>query len=144
MTRRTSEQGQTSLLILGFFLVAILLVVVVVDASTAYLRRQQLDAVADGAVLAAADAIQGEQVYEQGLGERAVLDPELARHQVAAYLSLVGAQRRYPGLSYRVSTTGSSVEVRVTTPLDLPFAPPGWADQTQVTGTAAAVVEVLE
>jgi hypothetical protein len=142
--RRTSEQGQTSLLIAGFFLVAILLVVVVVDASAAYLRRQQLDAVADGAALAAADAIQGPQVYEGGLGERAAIDPQQARHEVADYLEQIGARGSYPGLSYRVSTTQDSVEVRVTTPLELPFAPPGWAERTQVTGTAAAYVEVLE
>ena len=57
MSRRTKDDGQTSLLIVGFFLVAVLLVVVVVDASAAYLRRQELDALADGAALAAADAV---------------------------------------------------------------------------------------
>lgn len=144
MSGRTSERGQTSLLILGFFLVAILLVVVVVDASAAYLRRQQLDAVADGAALAAADAIRGEQVYEDGLGERAELDPQQARQHVAAYLQRLGAHASYPGLSYQVTTTLDSVEVRVTTPLDLPFAPPGWAERTEVTGTSAAFVEVLD
>ena len=89
--RRSEESGQTSLLIVGFFLVAVLLVVVVVDASAAYLRRQQLDALADGAALAAADGIQGAQVYEQGLGERAAIDPELARTYVADYLERLGA-----------------------------------------------------
>jgi hypothetical protein len=144
VTRRTPETGQTSLLIVGFFLVAILLVVVVVDASAAYLRRQQLDAVADGAVLAAADGIRTEAVYTEGLGERAGLDPVQARRHVAAYLQQIGARRSYPGLTYRVSVTEESVEVRVSTPLDLPLAPPGWAESAVVTGTAAALVQVLE
>jgi uncharacterized membrane protein len=138
------ESGQTSLLIVGFFVVAVLLVVVVVDASAAYLRRQELDALADGAALAAADAVREELVYTEGLGETAQLDPVAARQQVAGYLRGVGAHGRYAGLRYTVSAGPDSVEVRVTTPLKLPFAPPGWAERTEVTGTAVAIVEVGE
>lgn len=141
---RRREGGQTSLLIVGFFLVALLLVVVVVDASAAYLRRQQLDAVADGAALAAADGVQGEHVYTGGLGERAEIDPVAARAYVDQYLEQVGAFRRYAGLTYRVTTSADAVQVRVTTPLDLPFAPPGWAEQATVTGRAAAFVQVTD
>jgi pilus assembly protein TadC len=138
-----SERGQTSLLIVGFFLVAVLLVVVVVDASAAYLRRQELDALADGAALAAADAVREEEVYTEGLGEGpAQLDPVAAREQVAAYLRSIGAGGRYPGLRYTVSAWEDSVEVRVSTPLKLPFAPPGWGKHTDVSGTAVAVVAV--
>lgn len=143
MNRRTAEGGQTSLLIVGFFLVAVLLVVVVVDASAAYLRRQELDALADGAALAAADAVREEEIYTDGLGEGlAALDPVAARAQVADYLGRVGAHGRYPGLRYTVIAGDESVEVRVTTPLKLPFAPPGWTSRTDVTGTAVAIVEV--
>ena len=70
-----SQHGQTALLIVGFAVVALLMVGVVVDASAAYLRRSGLDSLADGAALAAADGIQGRQVYEGGLGERAEIDP---------------------------------------------------------------------
>jgi hypothetical protein len=138
------EEGQTSLLIVGFFLVAVLMVVVVVDASAAYLRRQALDSVADGAALAAADGVQGEQVYTGGLGERAQIDPVVARRYVAEYLAATGAHARYPGLSYSVGTGADAVRVRVTAPLDLPFSPPGWADDTLVTGTAASYVVVTD
>jgi uncharacterized membrane protein len=144
VNRRRAEEGQTTLLLVGFFLVAVLLVVVVVDASAAYLRRQRVDALADGAALAAADAIAAEQVYLGGLGERADLDPGLARSHVAEHLRVVGAHRAYPGLSFRVRTTVNSVEVRVTAPLELPFAPPGWAEHTRVSGTAAAFVQVID
>jgi uncharacterized membrane protein len=143
MSRRT-ERGQTSLLIVGSFLIAVLLVVVVVDASAAYLRRQELDALADGAALAAADAIREEQVYTQGLGETAQLDPVTARAQVAEYFSRIGAHTRYGGLRYAVTAGPESVQVRVTTPLKLPFSPPGWDGRTDVTGTAVAIVEVGE
>ncbi len=136
------ERGQTSLLIMGFFLVSLLLTVVVVDASAAYLRRQQLDAVADGAALAAADGVQGEQVYTGGLGDRAVVDPVTARRYVAGYLRQTGARRRYPGLTFQVRSTGTTVVVTVRTRLTLPFSPPGWDPRARVSGTAAAVVQV--
>jgi uncharacterized membrane protein len=141
VSRRT-EGGQVSVLIVGFSVVAILLVVVVVDASAAYLQRQRLDGVADGAALAAVDGIESESVYEQGLGERADIDPMTARQLVAAYLQGVGAHR-YHGLNYTVATTPDSVSVRVTAPLELPLAPAGWTRGTSVTASAAAFVEVV-
>jgi len=140
--RRRNEHGQATVLIVGFAVVAILLVVVVVDASAAYLQRQRLDAVADGAALAAVDGIESEQIYEQGLGERADIDPALARQLVAGYLQGVGAHR-YRGLSYTVATTPDSVSVRVTAPLELPLAPSGWMRGTTVTASAAAFVAVV-
>lgn len=142
--RRTNEDGQTAVLVVGFFLVAALLLVVVVDASAAYLRRQRLDSLADGAVLAAVDGIQGEQVYAGGLGDRAQIDPAVARQYVAAYLADVGARGSFPGLAYRVTTTTDSVEVRVEASLKLPLTPPGWGARTTVSGDAAAYVEIVD
>ncbi len=139
---RRGEAGQTSVLMVGFFLVVALLVVVVVDASAAYLRRQRLDSLAGGAALAAVDGIRDEQVYEEGLGVRAVLDPVVARDHVADYLARTAAGQ-YPGLRWDISTTPDSVEVEVSAPLELPIAPPGWVGGT-VTGRAAAHVAVSD
>jgi hypothetical protein len=89
--RRGGERGQATVLIIGFTVVAVMMVAMVVDASAAYLRRTALDSLADGAALAAADGIQGRQVYEGGLGHRAEIDPVVARRVVAE-------QRRGPSL----------------------------------------------
>ncbi|HET8718404.1 MAG TPA: pilus assembly protein TadG-related protein [Nocardioidaceae bacterium] len=140
--RARPEHGQTSLMIIGLSIVLLMMVAVVVDASAAYLRRQGLDALADGAALAAADGVQGRQVYERGLGEHAAIDPVAARRYVADYLVATGAAARYPGLTYRVDATTASVVVRVSAPLDLPITPPGWAQDPTVTGTAASYVIV--
>jgi hypothetical protein len=140
VSHRRDQHGQTSVLIIGFFLVAVLLVVVVVDASAAYLQRQRLDALADGAALAATQAVEGEQVYTEGLGERAQLDPAEARRHVAAYLRRVSRER----LGFRVRTTSDSVTVEVSQVLDLPLVPPGWTDRTTVTGRAASYVDVVD
>src|SRR5689334_23875268 len=119
------ERGTASIHIVGFAVVAIMLVGVAVDASAAYLRRTGLDSLADGAALAAADGIQGRQVYEGGLGQRAEIDPEVARLYVGEYLRATGAAIKYPGLSYDVTATTDSVVVHVVAPLHLPITPPG-------------------
>ena len=141
MTAR-DDSGQTTLLILGLAVVVLMAVGVVVDASAAYLRRSGLDSLADGAALAAADGIEGRQVYEDGLRERARIDPAVARAFVADYLGASGAARHYPGLGYEVDATTDRVVVRVTAPLDLPITPPGWPRRPVISGTAAAFVVV--
>jgi hypothetical protein len=141
---KRAESGQASLLIIGLAVVVAMLVAMVVDASAAYLRRQGLDSLADGAALAAADGVQGEQVYRGGLGKRAQIDPEAARAYVADYLWATGAVSKYPGLTYLVEASADSVLVRVSAPLDLPITPPGWERRPVITGTAASFVVVSE
>lgn len=136
------ETGQTALLIVGFFLVAVLLIGVVVDASAAYLQRQSLSALADGAALAAADGVEEEQVYVEGLDAYADIDPAVAEAYVRDYLARSGAARRFPGLAVQVQPAGKSVTVRMTAPLRLPIPPPGFAEQVVIGAAASAVVIV--
>ncbi|MGH3509609.1 MAG: pilus assembly protein TadG-related protein [Nocardioidaceae bacterium] len=143
MRRQRSERGQTALLIVGFAIVAIMLVAVVVDASAAYLRRQGLDSLADGAALAAADGVQGRQVYRGGLGEHARVDPVAAAVYVAEYLRETAAAVRYPGLGYQVRVVADRITVRVSAPLSLPITPPSWASRPVISATAASYVVVV-
>lgn len=131
-------------LIIGFTVVVALVVAVVVDASAAYLRRQGLNSAADAAALAATDGLQGEQVYTEGLGRRAEIDPEAARRYVATYLATSGAARRFPGLSHSVRTTGDTVIVRLVAPTDLPLRVGDVGTRVQITGEAASVVVVSD
>jgi len=138
------QRGQTSVLIIGFAVVVLLMIVVVVDTSAAYLRRQGLDSLADGAALAAADGVEAERVYVQGLDKRAQINPELAESHAADYLSAMEASGKYPGFGYSVQTTSDSVVVRVSAPLDLPFVLPGWGKRPLISATAAAFVAVSD
>jgi hypothetical protein len=142
--RACDDCGQTSLLIVGFTAVVVMMVALVVDASAAYLQRQGLHSVADGAALAAADGVQGEHVYTEGLADYAAVDPVAARPNAAAYLETVGAAERYPGLRYDVTVERDSVVVRVRAPLDLPLTPPGWTPRATISATAAALVVVQD
>ncbi|CAN5171946.1 hypothetical protein BH18ACT9_BH18ACT9_13220 [soil metagenome] len=138
------DRGQATALIVGFFVVALLMVGVAVDASAAYLRRQGLDSLADAAALAAADGLQGQQVYEGGLGERALIDPAAARVLVDDYVQAAGATTTYPGLQWQVDASAERVVVRMSAPLDLPIVVPGVDSRPVISSTAASYVVVSD
>lgn len=126
MTRR-GERGSTTPLILAFVAVVLLLVAVVVDASAAYLARQRLDELADGAALQGADlGAQGRDAYDGGLatGDLAITRRE-AERAVHAYLRESGAQQDHPGLRAAVRVEGDRVVVELVVPVDLPLGVPG-------------------
>ncbi len=128
-----------SVLIVGFAVVVLMMVVVVTDISKVFLVRRDLDATADGAVLAAANGLAA--IYAQPTGEgNATLDPEEARRLTAEYLDSVGAGNRFSGLDWSTDVTGTTVTVTLSTSVDLPFEPPGWQGSTDVAADAAAVV----
>src|SRR5215210_8437416 len=97
VTRR-DERGQASVIIIGFGLVVLLLIVVVIDAGAAYLERQSLDSLADGAALYGADAAaEGSDVYRGGLGHGDLaLSADVARAAVRDYLRAGGAYDAHP------------------------------------------------
>lgn len=141
---RGDESGQAAVMVVGFFVLALLLVGVAVDASAAYLRRQGLDNLADGAALAAVDGIEGRQVYQEGLGGRARVDPVVARELVDAYVRGAGGATTYPGLRWQVDAGPERVVVRMSAPLELPILVPGVSGRAEITATAAAYVVVSE
>ena len=144
MTRRRGEAGQVTMLIIGLCGVLAMGVAVVTDASAAYLQRQGLDSLADGAALAGADlGAAGDDVYTGGLGDdRLAISEAEARAAVAAYLRRSGAHARYPGLTFAVSAdpASQSIRVHVTAPLRLPLTVPGGPETASIGATGAAVV----
>lgn len=143
----SDERGQTTLLIIGFAGVLFMLLAVVVDASAAYLQRQGLATIADGAALAGADAgASGGEVYEGGLGadERVEQSARAAAAAVARYLSDVDAYDRYPGLSFDTAVVDGAVEVRIAAPLELPLSLPGGPGEATVAATGSAALQLGE
>ncbi len=142
--RTRTEHGSTTVLIIGFAVVLLMLIAVVVDASAAYLQRQGLDNLADGAALAGADAgASGEDVYTQGVDEeRLRLFADSARAGVADYLARSGAHGDYPGLRFdvRVDAANRAVTVRLHAPLELPLTVPGSPEQAVIGATGSAIV----
>ena len=121
------EHGQVTLLIIGFASILLMAIVVVVDASSAYLQRQGLDNLADGAALYGAD-LGSAGIYEQGLDEPRLTQQEAAvEAAVRDYLARSDAAATYPGIdvAVRVDPVGRSVTVSLRAPFDLPLTIPG-------------------
>ena len=142
--RHRDEAGQASVLIIGFAVLIAMVVALVVDTSAAYLQRQGLDTLADGAALRGADlGATGEDVYQGGVPKESLaLTPAQARAAVGAYLQGVGAYTRYPGISYTVRIDGDRVEVSLHAPLDLPLTIPGSPERATIGAQGSAVVGV--
>jgi uncharacterized membrane protein len=142
--RGGDQRGQATLLIVGFAVVIAMVVALVVDASAAYLRRQGLDTLADGAALRGADlGATGEDVYQGGVPQdELALTVARARAAVGAYLRDAGGYARYPGLSYAVRVTGDRVEVTLHAPVRLPLSIPGSPERASIGATGSAVVTV--
>lgn len=141
MTRR-DERGSASVMIIGFGIVVLGLVAVVVDASVAFLERQGLDNLADGAALYGADmAAEGTEVYGSGLGEGDLeLSVGAARAAVGSYLRSSGAYGDHAGLRASVRVSGDTIVVTLTSSVDLPFTLPGAPGSATVSSTGSAVV----
>lgn len=149
MRRRTErdDHGSTIPLIVGFALVLIMLIAVVVDVSAAYLRRQGLDSVADGAALQGADlGATGLEVYGGGIsGEQLRLTESAIRRSVQDYLHTSGAYARYPGLTLtavHLSRDARHVSVSLRTSVKLPLHLPGAPQSATVTATGSAAVDI--
>jgi hypothetical protein len=142
--RSRADAGQATILIVGLATVLAMAVAVVTDASAAYLQRQSLDNLADGAALAGADlGAAGEEVYGGGFeADRLVVTEAEARAAVQAYLQRVGAHVKYPGLKAYVDADPATqtVRVRLTAPLHLPLKVPGGQEDALIGATGAAVV----
>jgi hypothetical protein len=141
------ERGTATLMIIGFALVLAMMAAVLTDASAAYLQRQGLDTLADGAALTAADAgASGQEAYAGGLDADLRLDPATARAAVADYLRRVGAFTRYPGLTAAVSVDSATqrVIVVVRAPIRLPLHVPGSPSHASIGATSSAEVALDE
>jgi hypothetical protein len=142
---RVDERGQVTVLIVGFVALIGMLIAVVVDASAAYIQRQGLSTLADGAALRGADlGATGEEVYTGGVTEqRLELTRVEAKEAVRGYLVDAGAYRRYPGLTYdvMVDPVSERITVSLDAPLDLPLTFPGSPESASVGASGSAVVD---
>lgn len=138
------ESGQMTLMVIGFAVILMMAVALVVDSSAAYLQRQGLATLADGAALAGADGgAEGAEVYGGGLdGPHADLVADSARSAIRDYLIRHGASGKYPGLDYAVTIGVDTIQVRIQAPIELPLTIPGSPDKPQIAATGSAVVTI--
>ncbi len=141
------ESGQIMLLSLGFGVLALALVLVVAAASSVYLERKQLLALADGAAADAADAIDYRLYYSTDDSRDGLpLSDQSVLESVEGYLERSPAAGSFDGL-WIVSDTGTDDGrtarvslAAVARPAVVPWVLVPWSDgfEIRVTSTARA------
>jgi len=127
--QRRTEAGTVTVMSIGFLILLGLLTVVVVNASAAFLQRQELNNLADGAALRATDGLDEAAFYERRL---VVLDRSVVQSLVEQHIA---------GRGVRLTTLeieADRVHLRLERPMDLPLVPPGWRSRTVVVADADA------
>lgn len=112
----------------------------VINSSADFLQRQELDNLADGAALAAADGLSEEAFYRDGADVSLRLDPGEVGRLVARYVAASGGEVS----DVSVTTTGDEVHVRMERTISLAIAPPGWRSQTTIVSEATSQLRLSE
>lgn len=141
--RERNDDGQLALLVVGFLLITALLVTVVVNASRVFLVHRSLSAAADGAALAAADALNEAAFYTDPNPQDLPLSSAAASEAAAAYVATADLPARFEGFSAGTSVAPDGVTVTVTCAavVRLPFlnaASDGYAGGVPIRVTSSA------
>lgn len=139
---RRTEHGQLTLLIVAFALCLLLAVAAVTDISAAYLRRQSMTSLADGAALSATDGAAEAAIYGDPDAAFVTLDEVAARAAVDRYLRDVDAYRNFPGLTARVEVVDNVLSVRLQSVYQVPFPIPGARSDATIEATGSATMPI--
>ena len=133
--RPRGDDGTVLVLTLGLAMLLLVLVGVVVDVSVTVLAKRSVASAADGAAVSAAQALDYEVFYAQGLAGGVPLSDDAVAERVAGYEAV--AAREQPGLrlSGHVEGGGTAV-VTGTRTVALPFS--GWIGDGTVQVSAEA------
>lgn len=145
LRRHDDESGQITLLSIGFGMLALTLVLVVAGASSVYLERKQLLALADGAAADAADAIDYGLYYAADATHDGVPLSDVSVYEsVEEYLGSSVAAAGFDGLAVTAPTgtsDGRTAQVTlsaVARPAVVPWVLMPWADGFTITVTSSA------
>ena len=133
--RRDGERGSTLPFVLVCWLVAALMAFGAIAASDAFLEQQEVQAICDGAALAAANQADEAVLYSEGIGAELPLTRAGAQAAVADQLADGGT----PLDAWAAETDGAEVTVRCTRHVEIAF---GWlflgGQSLERTATASA------
>lgn len=116
------DEGSILVLGVGLAVIAIALITTLVNVSTVWIARNSLDSVADGAALAAVQAVDTRAIYTNGLGSTLRLNATQARARAVAYVNKAARQGdvHRPRVT-AISVGAQSVSVTLTSDVEVPF-----------------------
>ena len=138
MERLRSDEGQITLLIIGFVMIVVLAVGVVANASKAFVYRRSLASWADGAAIAAAQSVAEDVLYSgsavaelpiSGVDARRAVDDYVARHELG---------QRFDDLRVTASVDPEASTVTVEFAIRVPLVLSGDAAGIRVSAAATA------
>jgi putative Flp pilus-assembly TadE/G-like protein len=138
------DDGQITLLIIGFAVVVLLLVTVIANVSKAFVWRRSISSWADAAALAASQSVGEGGVYESGLTATLPVSEEDAVAAVDQFIIDNGVAENFPALrrGVKVDRTTGTIQVTLTSTMPLVFVnviSDEFTDGVTVVGTASSV-----
>ncbi len=118
----TRDEGSVLIYALGGVLLVLAVVLVLADTSSLFMRRAALLTVADGAAVAAANAVDLPAIYETGVTDVLALDPDQARSLAQASVDAVDDARLADVRLDSVEVTQDGVTVLVSAAVPAPLS----------------------
>ncbi|MDP4666978.1 MAG: hypothetical protein NWS06_03065 [Candidatus Nanopelagicales bacterium] len=116
------DEGSILLFGIGLAVTALMIATLAINVASLWVTRNVLDGIADGAALSAAQAIDTDAIYQDGLGASLRLNETLARNRVLEYVRVAQAAKQVEQFSIAsVTVSGTSVTVTVQGIPSLPF-----------------------
>lgn len=110
----SKDQGSILLFGIGLSLAGLMIATVSINVAAIWVTRNVLDGIADGAALSAAQAIDANSVYRDGLSTNLRLNESLARSKVNQFVLVADVRSQVQEFSVRsVTVSGSTVTVTV-------------------------------
>ena len=108
------EEGTILLFGIGLAIAGLMIATVSINVASIWIARNVLDGIADGAALAAAQAVDTDAIYRNGLGANLRLNENIARARVNQYIDVARVRNQVQDFQIRsVSVSGTSVTVTV-------------------------------
>lgn len=108
------EDGSILLFGIGLSVAGLMIATVSINVASLWVTRNTLDGIADGAALSAAQAVDTDAIYRDGLGSNLRLNENLARAKVKQYVDAANVRSQVKQFVVRsVEVSGSTVTVTV-------------------------------
>jgi hypothetical protein len=108
------DEGSILLFGIGLSVAGLMIATVSINVASIWVTRNVLDGIADGAALSAAQAVNTDAIYRDGLGTNLRLNESLARTRVNQYVTTANVRSQVEQFAVRsVVVSGTSVTVTV-------------------------------
>lgn len=114
--RRSIARDEGSILLfgIGLSIAGLMIATVSINVASLWVTKNVLDGIADGAALSAAQAVNTDSIYRDGLGTNLRLNEHLARAKVSQYVDAANVRSQVQQFSVSsVVVSGTAVTVTV-------------------------------